>query len=298
VKDTVTATILSGKEPAAEIRALVKERFARLSARGITPGLAIVTVGEPPGGNPYVRSKSRAAEELGVRARVERMAESTSEQALHDKLRALSADRAVQGIILQLPLPPHLHEDPYLEDIAPEKDVDGLHPLNVGRWVHGLPAHRPATPLGVLELLRRHCGDLAGKRAVIIGRSRIVGRPLSVFLSEKKAGMNATVTLCHAATRDLRSITREAKILIVAMGKRRAVTADHVAPGAVVIDVGIHAIDRPEPGGPKYEGDVDFESVRAVASAITPVPGGVGPMTVAFLLQNLADAVEAQERAR
>jgi methylenetetrahydrofolate dehydrogenase (NADP+)/methenyltetrahydrofolate cyclohydrolase len=294
----VTATILSGKEPAAEIRALVKARIARLAERGVTPGLAIVTVGEPPGGNPYVRSKSRAAEELGVRALVERMAESTSEQALHEKLRALSADRAVHGIILQLPLPAHLHEDRHLEDIAPEKDVDGLHPLNVGRWVQGLPAHRPATPLGVIELLRRHCGDLTGKRVVIVGRSRIVGRPLSVFLSERAPGMSATVTLCHSGTRSLESITKEADILIVAMGKRRAVTADHVAQGAVVVDVGIHAIDRPEPGGPKYEGDVDFESVRTVASAVTPVPGGVGPMTVAFLLRNLADAVEAQERAR
>jgi methylenetetrahydrofolate dehydrogenase (NADP+) / methenyltetrahydrofolate cyclohydrolase len=303
VKDTVTATILSGKEPAAEIRALVKARIARLAERGITPGLAIVTVGEPPGGNPYVRSKCRAAEELGVSARVERMAESTTEQALHEKLRALSADRAVHGIILQLPLPTHLHEDRHLEDIAPEKDVDGLHPLNVGRWVQGLPAHRPATPLGVLELLRRHCGDLAGKRAVIIGRSRIVGRPLSVFLSERTPGMSATVTLCHSGTRDLESITREAEILIVAMGRRRAITARHVKPGAVVVDVGIHAIESVGPGPaaagvPRFEGDVDFESVRAVASAITPVPGGVGPMTVAFLLRNLADAVEAQERPR
>jgi methylenetetrahydrofolate dehydrogenase (NADP+)/methenyltetrahydrofolate cyclohydrolase len=298
VKDTVTATILSGKEPAAEIRALVKNRFARLSARGVKPGLAIVTVGEPPGGNPYVRSKSRAAEELGVCARVERMAESTSEQALHDKLRALSADRAVHGIILQLPLPKRLHEDPFLEDIAPEKDVDGLHPLNVGRWVHGLPAHRPATPLGVLELLRRHCRDLTGKRAVIIGRSRIVGRPLSVFLSERAPGLNATVTLCHSGTRDLESIAREGEILVVAMGRRRAIAARHVRPGAIVIDVGIHAVENAGPGEPRFEGDVDFESVRTVASAITPVPGGVGPMTVAFLLRNLADAVEAQERSR
>ena len=214
------------------------------------------------------------------------------------KLLELSADRSVHGIILQLPLPAHLHEDRHLEDIAPEKDVDGVHPLNVGRWVQGLKAHRPATPLGVIELLRRHVGDLAGKRIVIVGRSRIVGRPLSVFLSEKTPGMNATVTLCHSATRDLEAVTRGAEILIVAMGRRRAVTARHVAPGAVVVDVGIHAVDRPQPGGPKYEGDVDFESVRSVASAVTPVPGGVGPMTVAFLLSNLADAVEAQEGAR
>jgi len=267
-------------------------------ARGVVPGLSIVTVGEPPGGNPYVRSKVRAAEGMGVRARVERMPASTDAETLHAKLHALSADPSVHGIILQLPLPGHLHEDRHLEDIAPEKDVDGLHPLNVGRWVQGLKAHRPATPLGVIELLRRHAGDLSGKRVVIVGRSRIVGRPLSVFLSEKAPGMNATVTLCHAATRDLEAITREAEILIVAMGKRRCVTARHVSPGAVIVDVGIHAIEPVTPGGPKYEGDVDFESVRGVASAVTPVPGGVGPMTVAFLLSNLADAVEMQGRAR
>ncbi len=294
MKDAVTATLLSGTEAAAEIRTRVKERFVLLAARGITPGLAIVTVGEPPGGNPYVRSKCRAAEQMGVRARVERLPESTEPDALRAVLRGLSQDPAVHGIIMQLPLPAHLHEDRHLEDIAPEKDVDGLHPLNVGRWVHGLPAHRPATPLGVIELLRRQCGDLSGKRVVVIGRSRIVGRPLSVFLSEKSPGMNATVTLCHAATRNLESVAREAEILIVAMGRRAAVTARHVGPGAVVVDVGIHAIADPAPGGPKFEGDVDFESVRAVASAITPVPGGVGPMTVAFLLSNLADAVEAQ----
>ena len=294
----MTATLLSGTEPAAEIRGRVKERLQRVILRGVTPGLAIVTVGEPPGGNPYVRSKSRAAEELGVRARVDRLPESAPADAVRAKLLELSADRSVHGIILQLPLPAHLHEDRHLEDIAPEKDVDGVHPLNVGRWVQGLKAHRPATPLGVIELLRRHVGDLAGKRIVIVGRSRIVGRPLSVFLSEKTPGMNATVTLCHSATRDLEAVTRGAEILIVAMGRRRAVTARHVAPGAVVVDVGIHAVDRPQPGGPKYEGDVDFESVRSVASAVTPVPGGVGPMTVAFLLSNLADAVEAQEGAR
>jgi methylenetetrahydrofolate dehydrogenase (NADP+)/methenyltetrahydrofolate cyclohydrolase len=294
----MTATILSGKEPAAEIRAQVKERVQRLLDRGITPGLAIVTVGEPPAGNPYVRSKCRAAEELGVRARVHRLPESTTSEALRSTLRSLSDDRAVHGIILQLPLPGHLEEDRHLEDAAPEKDVDGLHPLNVGRWVHGLPAHRPATPLGVIELLRRHCGDLTGKRVAVVGRSRIVGRPLSVLLSQKEPGRNATVTLCHAATRDLESITREAEILIVAMGRPRAVTARHVRPGAVVVDVGIHPIERPQPGGPKYEGDVDFESVREIAAAITPVPGGVGPMTVALLLRNLADAVEAQEGTR
>ncbi len=289
----MTAVLLAGAPVAAEIRAEVRGRFERLKSRGVTPGLAIVTVGEPPGGNPYVRSKISAAEELGARATVTRLAATSSEEEVRARLRSLSADPSVHGVILQLPLPSHLHEERHLEDVSPEKDLDGLHPWNVGRWVGGLPGHRPATPLGILELLRRHVGDLSGKRAVVIGRSRIVGRPLSVFLSERSPGRNATVTLCHSETRDLPSITREAEILIVAMGKRRAIGAEHVRPGAVVIDVGIHAIANPAPGAARYEGDVDFEAVRSIASAITPVPGGVGPMTVAMLLRNLADAAEA-----
>jgi methylenetetrahydrofolate dehydrogenase (NADP+)/methenyltetrahydrofolate cyclohydrolase len=166
--------------------------------------------------------------------------------------------------------------------------------MNVGRWVSGLPGPRPATPLVVVELLRRHVGDLSGKRIVVVGRSRIVGRPLSVLLSERREGMNATVTLCHSGTKDLISITREAEILIVAIGARHAIRAEHVRPGAVVVDVGIHSVENPAEGAPRYTGDVDFESVGAVASALTPVPGGVGPLTVAMLLRNLADAAEAQ----
>lgn len=291
----MTAAILEGKEAAAEIRARVKERFDRIVRRGVTPGLAVVTVGEPPAGNPYVRAKCRAAEELGARAEVHRLPADTPEAALRGRLGDLSRDARVHGIILQLPLPPGLHEERHLEDITAPKDVDGLHPLNVGRWVHGLKAHRPATPLGVVELLRRHVGDLQGKRAVVIGRSRIVGRPLSILLSERAPGMGATVTLCHSGTADLRAVAREAEILVVAMGKRRAITAEYIRSGAVVIDVGIHLVENPDPGAPRFEGDVDFASVCKVASAVTPVPGGVGPMTVALLLRNLADAVEAQE---
>ncbi len=289
----MTAVLLAGAPVAAEIRAEVRGRFERLKSRGLTPGLAIVTVGEPLGGNPYVRSKCRAAEELGARASVLRLPAESSEAEVRARLQALSADPAVHGVILQLPLPRPLVEEHHLEDVAPEKDLDGLHPWNVGRWVGGLPGHRPATPLGIIELLRRQVGDLGGKRAVVLGRSRIVGRPLSILLSDRSPGMNATVTLCHSGTRDLPSITREAEILIVAIGKRRAIGASHVRPGAVVIDVGIHAVANPAPGAPRYEGDVDFEAVRSIASAITPVPGGVGPMTVAMLLRNLADAAEA-----
>ncbi|MEK7314728.1 MAG: tetrahydrofolate dehydrogenase/cyclohydrolase catalytic domain-containing protein, partial [Candidatus Eisenbacteria bacterium] len=283
----VDATVLAGAPLAAEIREGVRKRVALLRERGIVPGLSIVTVGEPPSGNPYVRSKCRAAEEVGARARVTRLAPDVSESTLRATLREISADRSVHGVILQLPIPAPLRDEQHLEDIDPEKDVDGIHPLNVGRWVNGLTAHRPATPLGIVELLHRHAGDLAGKHAVVVGRSRIVGRPLSVFLSERTRGMNATVTLCHSETRDLASYTTRADVLIVAMGRRRAIGAAEVRPGAIVIDVGIHPVEHPVPGGPKYEGDVDYEAVRRVASAITPVPGGVGPLTVAMLLSNL-----------
>jgi len=287
------AALLPGGPLATEIREQVALRLKALARRGITPGLAIVTVGEPAAGNPYVRAKVRAAEEAGARATVTRLPPDVDEKALRDALRRIGADPAVHGLILQLPLPGALREERHLEDVAPEKDVDGIHPANVGRWVNSLPAPRPATPLGVQELLRRHLGDLAGKRVAILGRSRIVGRPLSVLLSSREPGMNATVTLCHSETRDLPSITREADVLVVAIGRPRAIGPAHVRPGAVVIDVGIHPIANPAPGAPRYEGDVDLEAVRHVVSAITPVPGGVGPLTVAMLLRNLADAAEA-----
>ena len=289
----VEATVLKGAGPAAEIRAGVRDRIQRLLSRGVHPTLAVVTVGEPPAGNPYVRSKCRAAEEIGARACVTRLSAASDEAEVRRTLAGLSADPEIHGIILQVPLPGHLSDDRFLEDVDPRKDVDGVHPLNVGRWVNGLPAHRPATPLGVIELLRRHLGDLTGRNVVVIGRSRIVGRPLSVLLSQRAPGMNATVTLCHSGTPNLREVARSAEILIVAMGRRRAITAADVRPGAVVIDVGIHPVENPVPGAARFEGDVDFESVRGVASALTPVPGGVGPMTVALLLRNFADAAEA-----
>jgi len=293
VSVVVPAVVLEGATLAAEIRAQVAARIIGLRARGVTPGLAIVTVGEPPSGNPYVRAKLRAAEELGAAASVVRLAAGATEGEVRARLQALNADPAVHGIILQVPLPSHLRDDRHLEDVSPAKDLDGVHPLNVGRWTNGLPAHRPATPLGVIELLRRHVGDLSGKRVAVLGRSRIVGRPLSILLSAREPGMNATVTLCHSETRHLDSIAREAEILIVAMGRRHAIRAEQIRPGAVVIDVGIHPNPHPVPGGPRYSGDVDFESACRVASAVTPVPGGVGPMTVAMILRNLVDAAEA-----
>lgn len=287
------AALLLGGPLADEIRAGVKRRLEALRDRGRPAGLAVITVGEPPSGNPYVRAKVKAAEQAGAIATVHRLPETITEDRLREALHEIGRDPAVHGIILQLPLPKHLREERHLQDIPAAKDVDGIHPLNVGRWVNGLRAPRPATPLGVQELLRRHCGDLAGKHVVILGRSRIVGRPLSVLLSAREPGMNATVTLCHSETRDIVAISREADILIVAIGRPRSIGAAHVRPGAVVIDVGIHPVANPAPGSPRYTGDVDFEAVRGIASAITPVPGGVGPLTVAMLLRNLADAAEA-----
>jgi methylenetetrahydrofolate dehydrogenase (NADP+)/methenyltetrahydrofolate cyclohydrolase len=289
----VTARVLDGTAIAAEIQEQVRGRIEQLTSRGIVPGLAVVTLGEPPAGNPYVRAKCRAAERLGARATVVRLPAAASEREVEEALARLNADPAIHGVILQVPLPPPLHEERFLECVSPGKDVDGVHPLNVGRWTSGLTAHRPATPLGVIELLRRHVGSLEGKRVVVIGRSRIVGRPLSILLSQRAPGMSATVTLCHSQTADLTSFTREAEILIVAMGRRKAIRAEHVRPGAVVVDVGIHPVEAPAPGAPRFEGDVDFASVSRVASAVTPVPGGVGPMTVAMILRNLTDAAEA-----
>jgi methylenetetrahydrofolate dehydrogenase (NADP+)/methenyltetrahydrofolate cyclohydrolase len=294
----VKAEVLRGGPIAEEIRGGVRARVDRLRSRGVVPGLAVVTVGEPPAGNPYVRAKCRAAEEVGARASVFHLPADATEGHVRERLGALSEDREIHGVILQLPLPGHLRDDRHLEDVAPAKDVDGVHPLNVGRWVSGLPAHRPATPLGVVEILRRHAGDLAGRRVVVVGRSRIVGRPLSVFLSERTPGMNATVTLCHSETRNLAAVTREADILVAALGRRHAIGAAHIRPGAIVVDVGIHPVPDPAPGGARFTGDVDFEAALGVASAVTPVPGGVGPMTVAMLLRNLVDAAEAlAERA-
>lgn len=287
------AALLLGGPLAAEIRGEVKGRLAALKARGTVAGLAVVTVGEPPAGNPYVRAKVRAAEEAGARATVTRLPEGIGEGALREALARIGDDPNVHGLILQLPLPAPLREEHHLEDVPPSKDVDGIHPANVGRWVNGLPAPRPATPLGIQEILRRHMGSLAGKRVVILGRSRIVGRPLSVLLSSREPGMNATVTLCHSETRDLAAVTREADVLVVAIGRPRSIGAAHVRPGAVVIDVGIHPVANPAPGAARYEGDVDLESVRNLVSAITPVPGGVGPLTVAMLLRNLTDLAEA-----
>lgn len=242
-----------------------------------SPGITVIQVGDDPASTTYVRGKNRAAEEVGFKSAIEHFHEIT-QRGLHERIARLAGDPSIDGILLQLPLSDGLDADQALEQIPPHKDVDGLHPYNAGRLAQGNPTFIPATPLGVLELLRREHIDPTGRRAVVVGRSRLVGRPLALLLLQN----HATVTIAHSHTIDLPAITQTADILVAATGKRGLITGDHVKPGAVVIDVGITR--NPETG--KLTGDVDRASVEPVAGALTPVPGGVGPMTVAMLLVN------------
>jgi methylenetetrahydrofolate dehydrogenase (NADP+)/methenyltetrahydrofolate cyclohydrolase len=285
----MTATIIDGKKIAAEVRSEVAERVHRLGERGIIPGFVDLLIGEDPASKLYVGVKYRAAAETGMAA-FDRFLPATAPAgealAIIDEL---NDDPKVNGVIVQSPLPPESPIDilELQEAIDPDKDVDGLHPLNQGLLAMGRPRLVPATPAGVVELLHREGIDVEGRRVVVVGRSTLVGRPLSILLSLKARGLNATVTLCHTGTKDLALESRRAEILIVAAGIPKAVTADMVTPGAVVIDVGTNR----GPDG-KLVGDVDFDQVSKVAAAITPVPGGVGPMTVAMLLANVATAAE------
>lgn len=292
----VTARILSGKEHSERIKTLLKGELAALDKRGIRPGLAVVLVGRDPASEVYVRTKERACAELGIIEKTFRLPEATSEVELLRLIATLNSDSRFHGIIVQLPLPTQIDEKRVLEAVSPDKDVDGFHPFNMGRLVAGDPLFVPATPAGVQELLVRSGNSPEGKHVVICGRSNIVGKPLACLLMQKRKGANATVTVCHTATRDLASITRQADILVAAMGRPRAIGADMVREGAVVIDVGVNRVPDPaSPGGTKLVGDVDFEAVRERASAITPVPGGVGPMTVAMLMANVVSAAGRAE---
>ncbi|HVE91980.1 MAG TPA: tetrahydrofolate dehydrogenase/cyclohydrolase catalytic domain-containing protein [Actinomycetota bacterium] len=281
------ADIIDGKKIAAEIREEVRVRAADVAAKGVRPALAAVLVGDDPASESYVRGKRKAAEEAGIASELHRMPSSTHAAELAALLDKLNADPGVHGILLQLPLPKHLDADEFLVRLAVAKDVDGLHPSSLGLLAQGRPRFVPCTPAGVQQLLVRSGIEVAGSHVVVVGRSVLVGRPLSILLSNKADGANATVTLCHTSTRDLARFTREADILVVAAGQPRAIGADHVSEGCVVIDVGIN---RGDDG--KLVGDVDFEPVAAKARAITPVPGGVGPMTVAMLLANTVTAAE------
>ena len=280
----MAAQLLDGKAMSEELRADIARKVAALKERGVTPGLAVILVGDDPASQIYVRNKGIGCEKTGMHSVTIRMPEDTTQQALEEQIRALNADPAIHGILVQLPLPRHLDEAAALSAIVPEKDVDGFHVHNAGRLLCGLPGVVACTPKGAMEMIRRTGVDLTGKEAVVVGRSNIVGKPMAMLLLQA----NCTVTMCHSRTSDLASHTRRADILVAAVGRPGFITADMVKPGAIVIDVGINRVDG------KVVGDVDFDGVKEVAGWITPVPGGVGRMTITMLLEN---TVEAAERA-
>ncbi|MDR0563351.1 MAG: bifunctional methylenetetrahydrofolate dehydrogenase/methenyltetrahydrofolate cyclohydrolase FolD [Azoarcus sp.] len=282
----MTQNLIDGKALADELRTAFKTRVAALAARGCRPGLAVILAGENPASQVYVRNKVSACEAAGIYSQKILLAADVSQETLLAKIAELNANPAIHGILVQLPLPRHIHEETVLEAISAEKDVDGFHAENVGALAQGNPRFIPCTPYGVMKMFEAHKVDWVGKEAVVIGRSNIVGKPMALLL----INAGATVTVCHSKTRDLASHTRRADILVAAVGKPRFVTADMVKPGAVVIDVGINRLS-PEEGG-KLCGDVDFEAVKNVAALITPVPGGVGPMTITMLLANTIEAAE------
>jgi methylenetetrahydrofolate dehydrogenase (NADP+)/methenyltetrahydrofolate cyclohydrolase len=287
------AQIISGRDIADEIRAELKDRVAHLKeGSGVTPGLATVLVGENPASQMYVGMKNKAAADMGISSRQITLSVDTSEDELLGMVSGLNADPGIHGILVQLPLPDHIDEGKVLEAIHPSKDVDGFHPINVGRLATDSgDFFAPCTPAGVIEMLTRSGHDPSGKHVVVVGRSNIVGRPLAALLLRKAIGGNATVTVCHSRTADLGSVTRSAEILIVAMGRPEMITAEMVAPGAIVIDVGINRVDDPSRDkGYRVCGDVLFDEVTEVAEAISPVPGGVGPMTITMLLANTVKA--------
>ncbi len=294
------ADVIDGKRIAQEIRAEVKRQVEELSCRGVTPGLAVVLVGDNPASAVYVRMKAKACEEAGIYSRVIKLSKETSQSKLEGVIDELNGDDTIHGMLVQLPLPSQIEERAITWRVAPEKDVDGFHPMNVGRMAIGDPeAFRPATPAGVVELLTRCGHDPAGKRVTIVGRSNIVGRPLAILLSQKAPGGNATVTLAHSRTPSIDAVMREADILVAAIGVPEFVKADAVKPGAVVIDVGVNRVDdASREKGYRLVGDVAYDEVAKIASAITPVPGGVGPMTIAMLLTNTITAARAIAGAR
>jgi methylenetetrahydrofolate dehydrogenase (NADP+)/methenyltetrahydrofolate cyclohydrolase len=271
------AKILDGKSLAASIRVDLKKKVDALVRRGVKPGLAVILAGDDPASKVYVRNKTRACEEVGVRSQQVDYPASVTQEELIGRIRKLNADPAVHGILVQLPLPKNIDSARVLEAVAPQKDVDGFHQANLGALLAGRPRVVPCTPAGVMRLLEHAGVALAGKHAVVIGRSNIVGKPVAMLLLQK----DATVTICHSKTANLAEIARQGDVLIAAVGKAKLVTAGMVKPGACVIDVGVNRL-----ADGKLAGDVDFESVKEVAGAITPVPGGVGPMTIAMLLEN------------
>lgn len=294
----MAAKIISGTEVAKEIRAELKERAAKLKEEGITPGLVIIRVGDDPASVSYVTGKEKASEEIGIWSETFVLPESASEDELLAKIEEMNKAEHVDGILVQLPLPKHINADKVLNLIDPTKDVDGFHPINVGKMLIGDPYFLPCTPHAAVELMVRSGNSPAGKHVVICGRSNIVGKPLMAMLVQKKEHANATVTVVHTGTKNMAEITRQADILVAAMGSPEVIKADMVKEGAVVIDVGVNRVGmKPSKKDPSkmvadLRGDVDFEAVKEKASAITPVPGGVGPMTITMLMMNTVVAAE------
>jgi methylenetetrahydrofolate dehydrogenase (NADP+)/methenyltetrahydrofolate cyclohydrolase len=301
----MTAKIISGTEVAKEIRVELKERVSKLKERGVTPGLVMIRVGEDPASISYVSGKEKAAEEIGVWSQTIVLPESASEEELLSKVGEMNKAEHVDGILVQLPLPKHINADKVLTLIDPSKDVDGFHPINVGKMLIGDPYFMPCTPHGAVELMIRSGNPPEGKHVVICGRSNIVGKPLMAMLVQKNKRANATVTVVHTGTKNMAEITRQADILVAAMGSAEVIKADMIKEGAVVIDVGVNRVGwKPSKKDPSKQvadlrGDVEFETVKEKASAITPVPGGVGPMTITMLMVNTVVAAERRaERMR
>ncbi len=289
----MTSRLILGKDVSEEIYAELRQRIGVLKSKGITPGLAVVLVGDDPASQVYVRKKGEMCVSLGMHSLTVVMPAETTQDQLMEKIAELNADSSVHGFLVQLPLPGHLDEKEVINAILPSKDVDCFHPENVGRMLIGEPSFLPATPAGVQQMLIRSGIETKGKHVVVVGRSNIVGKPMAAMMVQKGSGADSTVTVVHSQTKNLAEITRLADILIVAIGKPRYITADMVKEGAVVIDVGTNRVEDPtRPSGTRLVGDVDFDSVKEKVSAITPVPGGVGPMTICMLMANAVRAAE------
>ncbi len=289
----MAAAIISGNEIAKSIRAEIKAEVDKMKVKGVEPGLVVIIVGEDPASQVYVRKKGEACNDMGICSETIRLPASTSEIELLKLIDKYNADPKFDGILVQLPLPKHINEEKVLIRIDPGKDVDGFHPINVGKMVVGAEGYLPCTPHGVQELLMRSGNDPAGKHVVVLGRSNIVGKPVACILIQKAKGADATVTVCHSRTRNLPELTRQADILIAAIGQPNFVKADMVKEGVVVIDVGVNRIDDPSAkSGTRLVGDVDYAAVSMKAKAITPVPGGVGPMTITMLMKNTVQAAK------
>ena len=288
------ANILDGTALSKEIRSEVAESTLNLKTlHNLTPGLAAVLVGDDPASAVYVRNKGRACDEVGIFSEVFRLPKDTTQESVLDLVEDLNRDDRFHGILVQLPLPEQIDETTIIEHIAPSKDVDGIHPFNLGKLTQGIPEFIPGTPAGVQQLLVRNGYDPAGKHVVICGRSNIVGKPLATLLTQRSDGSNATVTVCHTRTNNITDFTKRADIVVAAIGRAKAITADMLKPGCIVIDVGINRVeDSSRKSGYRLIGDVDYENILPICEAITPVPGGVGPMTIAMLLVNTVKAAE------